>query len=189
MPKSINTPSKNAQINAQAPFKAGDAVLCPTLGNDSYQLFIDDKNGLLSFIAGVNKYHVQADGKQSPNDKSPLIFHNTPANRQAVNTLFGTDIAAPLVIDTTASDDQEIIMLSAFRMTNLADDIKQAADTLDDIGKVLGLIHYETVEGFTARSLARLAHESADTWSELLYCSLDKINNTLAKTSYGKVGE
>jgi len=199
MPKSINTPSntQNAATNAPTPFKAGISVLAPSLSPKPFML-LNDPHGLRDLLAisfegsyfyyDKNGYLVRSDSTET-DDFQPSLFHNTPANRQAIATLLGAGKPAPLVIDTTDDNDQEIIMLSAFNMKSFACDIKHAADTLDDIAQVLGLIHYEKVESFTAKSLARLAHESANTWSELFYLSLDNINETLAKTSYGKAGE
>lgn len=191
MPNSIRTTSNTqTPTNNSTPaiFKAGDAVLCPSVGTDSYQLFNDDEHGLLSFIAGVNKYHTLSDGKQHPNDKSPSIFHDTEANRQAIATLYsGTQTSQRTVIDTTTADDKKVIVLSTARLSNMAFDIEHAAATLDDIGQTLALIHYDKVPKFTAASLARLAHSSADTWADILQNVLDQINTALETTGNSEV--
>lgn len=191
MPKSIRTTSNTQTTTNSTPatFKAGDAILCPFVGNGSYQLFIDDEHGLLSFIAGVNKYHTRADGKQHPNDKSPSIFHDTPANRQIITALCDQVEPTPSqrkVIDTTNPDDDEVVILSTAQLSSIAFDIEHAAETLDDIGQTLALIHHGKVERFTAASLARLAHSSVSTWTEILDERLEYINKALAMTTYAK---
>lgn len=193
---SINTSSSSSAQDptnsTPAIFKAGDAVLCPSVGADSYQLFIDDEHSLLSFIAGVNKYHTLSDGKQHPNDKSPSIFHDTPANRQIITALYHnpsiTQSSQRKVIDTTTADDKEVVILSASNLSNLAFDLEHAAETLDDIGTTLALIYYENVSTTVGQSLARLAHSSAGTWTEILDERLSLINETLATTRYSKGG-
>ena len=193
-----NTPANQQAINTLygnafgtlATFKAGDAVLCPFVGSDSYQLFIDDEHGLLSFIAGVNKYHTRADGKQCPNDKSPSIFHDTPTNRQIITALYsGSQSSQRKVIDTTALDDDEVIVISSHDLSHIACDISGAITVLNDIGQLLALIHYGKIEPHTAISMARLSHDAADTWATLLNDQLEAINDTLAMTRYGKEGK
>ena len=191
MGNSIHTTSNTQTPTSSTPaiFKAGDAVLCRSVGTDSYQLFNDDENGYLSFIAGVNKCHMFSNGKQHPNDKSPSIFHDTPANRQIITALYGQIGLTPSqrkVIDTTSPDDDEVVILSTAQLSSIAFDIEHAAETLDDIGQTLALIHYEKVEKFTCKSLARLAHSSASTWTEILDEILEYINKALAMTAYAK---
>ena len=173
-------------------FKAGDTVLCPFIGSGSYKLFIDDEHGLLSFIAGVDKYHTRADGKQSPNDKSPSIFHDTEANRQIIAALDVQSTLTPsqrAVIDTTNVDDDEVVLMASHNLSNIANDIYGAANVLHDVGQLLWLIHYGKIEGEIIKSMARLAHDSADTWEEILHCQIDKLNKPLALMGYGKFRE
>lgn len=92
------------------------------------------------------------------------------------------------VIDLTTADDDEVILLPSLMLSNLACDINGAATALHDIGQLLALIHYGKVEQHKAASLARLAHDAADTWSNLLYEKLESINKPLAMTAYGKEG-
>ena len=190
MGKSIRTTSntQTATNSTIATFKADDAVLCPFLGTNSYQLFNDDENGYLSFIVGVNKYHTLSNGKQHPKDKSPSIFHDTPANRQIITALYdqvGPTPSQRKVIDATSPDD-EVAMLSTAQLSSIAFDIEHATETIDDIGQTLALIHYDKVPKFTAASLARLAHSSANTWAEILDERLEYINKALAMTAYAK---
>lgn len=173
-----------------ATFKAGDTVLCPFVGSGSYKLFIDDEHGLLSFVAGVDKYHTRADGKQSSDDKSPSIFHDTEANRQIVTALSDQAALTPslrTVIDTTSSDDKEVILMPSCDLSHIANDLYGVANVLHDLSQLLGLIHYGKIEGETVKSMARLAHDSADTWEEIVHCQIDKLNKPLAMTGYGKV--
>jgi hypothetical protein len=194
MPNPIRTSSKTkaADNSTPAPFKAGDAVLCPFVGNDSYQLFVDDEHGILSFIAGVNKYHTRADGKQSPNDKSPSIFHDTSSNRQIIDALYSQNTPKPsqrTVIDTTSADDKEAVLINSFVVSNNACEAYGAAETMDDISSLLGLIYTGKVCEEDAKSLARLTQTTVDTWAEILHSQVERVNEILALTKFSKVGE
>mgnify|MGYP006875175482 CR=1 FL=1 len=202
MPNSIRTTSNNQTTanSTQAIFKAGDAVLCPSLSSNPF-LLTNDPYGKRSdltleydgsyFYYDKNGYFVRANQDET-DDFQPSLFADTPANRQAVATLFSgsliTSTSQRKTIDTTTADNQEVILVSSSNFVNIATDIHGAANTLHDIGQLLGLIHYGKIEGETIKSMARLAHDSAETWSELLHCQLDKLNNPLALTRYGKVG-
>ena len=92
MPKSIRTTS-NTQITTNstlATFKASDSVLCPSVGNGTYKLFNDKEYDCLGFTLNGKTYHYRNDGKVSRDDKAPSLFYDTPANRQAINTLYGS---------------------------------------------------------------------------------------------------
>lgn len=72
-------------------FKAGDAVLCPSIGNDIYTLeqIAGDATNRLA-IRVPNGLHVfNCNGRNKPSDPLPLLFHDTPVNRQAVFALYG----------------------------------------------------------------------------------------------------
>ena len=190
MGKSIRTTSNTqTPINSTpATFKAGDSVLCPFFGNGSYPLFIDDEHGLLSFIAGVNKYHTQADGKLSLNDKSPSIFHDTPANRQAISTLYDQAALTPSqrqAIDATEVEDEEVILISAFDLSDIACDINGAITVLSDIGHLLRLIYQKQITHSQSPSMARLANDAVNTWINLLTSRLESIKEPLAKSAFG----
>lgn len=193
-----NTPANQQAINTLygntsstlAAFKAGDAVLCPRFGSDSYQLFIDDEDGFLSFIVGVNKFHTRADGKLSPNDKSPSIFHDNPTNRQIIAALY--DQAAPSqrkLIDTTSADDDEVIVLPTDMLSDIACDISGAINVLKDIGNILYLIQQDEVSSRQTSSMARLTNDATDRWTAILGGQLDVINEAMTQSKFEKVGE
>ena len=192
MPKSINTTANTQTMTNRAPatFKAGDSVLCPSVGSRAYTLFHDKNHDCLGFTANGKTYHYRTDGKVSRDDCQPSLFHDTPANRQAVATLFNmAGTPSRKVIDTSADDDKEVIVVSAFGFSHIADDIYGAINVINDIGHLLGLIHYKKIDGEAAKSMARLAHDATCTWSNILTDQLESINKTLAKTRFGKVGD
>ena len=117
----------------------------------------------------------------------PSLFHDTPANRQAIATLYSGNQRK--VIDTTGADDNEVILISSFDLVDIACDIQKASSVISDIGKLLGLIHYEKIDANTAISMARLTHDTTETWHNILQSRLDDINDTLAMTRYSKVGK
>ena len=183
-------------------FKAGDAVLCPSLGYGT-KLFILHKYEYHSELLCIHAHHssIAFDSKGyfitagdaqrgdiETNDYAPSLFIDTPENRQAINALYGSKHQIK-IIDCTAADDDEVVILPAQKLANMAFDIEHAAETLSDIGTTLALIHCEKVDKFTAQPLARLAHSSADTWEEILHSLLDSINDTIATTRYGKEGK
>lgn len=192
MPNSISTTSKtNTTTNhTPAPFKAGDAVLCPSIGDGTYQLVNKSKDCLTINIGNVECLY-RADGRAYHDDSYalPQLFHDTPANRQAIATLYsGSQSSQRKTIDTTTADDDEVILLSSHDLSHIACDIQGAINVLDDIGQLLALIHYEKIDSHTAIALARLTHDAADTWSNLLSDQLESINKPLAMTGYGKEG-
>lgn len=193
-----NTPANQQAINTLygnisstlATFKAGDAVLCPRFGSASHQLFIDDEDGFLSFIVGVNKFHTRADGKLSPNDKSPSIFHDTPSNRQIIAALY--DQAAPSqrkLIDTTSADDDEVVLFSSSKVLNNAGELSGAIDVLDDMSSLLGLIYNSKLDQSDTKSLARLTQTTVDTWAEILNSQLERLNEVLTLTKFIRAGK
>lgn len=192
MGKSISTTS-NTQTTTNstlATFKAGDSVLCPSVGNAAYKLFNDKEYGCLGFTANGKTYHYRNDGKVSRDDATPSLFHDTKDNRQAIATLYsGSQSSQRTVIDTTEADDNECILLSSHDLSHIACDIQGAATVLCDIGKLLALIHYEKIDGYAALSMARLTHDATSTWTELLLDQLESINKPLAMTRYGKEGK
>ena len=92
------------------------------------------------------------------------------------------------VIDSTSPNDTDVIIISSHDLSNLACDINGAATALYDVGQLLALIHYDKIETHTVPAMARLAHDATDTWASLLYEKLERINDTLALTGYGKEG-
>jgi hypothetical protein len=157
------------------------------VGNGTYQLFNDKEYGCLGFTTNGKTYHYRNDGKVSRDDAAPSLFHDTKANRQAIATLYsGNQSSQRKIIDTTEADDDEVILISAFDLRDIACDIDSAATVISDIGKLLGLIHYEKIDTHTAISMARLTHDTTETWVNLLQAQLDSINDTLAMTAYAK---
>jgi hypothetical protein len=141
------------------------------------------------FYYDAQGYFVPASDKET-GDYQPSLFHDTEANRQAIATLYsGSQTNQRKVIDTTEADDKEAVLLSAFDLRDIACDINGAATALYDVGQLLALIHYEKIDVHTVPAMARLAHDATDTWASLLYEKLERINNTLAMTSYGKEGK
>ena len=191
MPKSIRTTSNTQTTTNSTPatFKAGDSVLCPSVGNGTYQLFNDKEYGCLGFTTNGKTYHYRNDGKVSRDDAAPSLFHDTKANRQAIATLYsGSQSSQRKVIDTTEADDKEVILISSHDLSHIACDIQGAINVIDDTGYLLGLIHYRKIEGEAVPALARLAHDATCTWSNLLHDQLEAINKPLAMTRYGKEG-
>ena len=171
-----------------ATFKAGDSVLCPSVSNAAYKLFNDKEYGCLGFTLNGNTYHYRDDGKVSRDDALPSLFHDTQASRQAINTLYGNQTSQRTVIDITEPNDNEVIVMSSFELSDIACDLESAAVVISDIGKLLALIHYEKIEPHVAISMARLTHDAAETWHGLLQSQLGSIKETLAMTHYGKEG-
>lgn len=200
MGKSIRTTSNTQTITNSTPatFKDGDSVLCPSLSSSPFVLHSDPygKRNLLTLTYDGSYFYYNEQGYYlSGNDKvtgdyQPSLFHDTPANRQAIATLYsGNQSSQRTVIDTTAPDDDEVILMSSHDLSDIACDINGAATALYDVGQLLALIHYDKIEAHTAPALARLAHDATDTWASLLYEKLERINDTLVMTGYSKVGK
>ena len=122
----------------------------------------------------------------------------TPTNSTPVHQVFNgshddglsiVQTSQRKVIDTTTANDDEVILISSHDLSNIASDIQGAINVINDIGCLLGLIHYEKIEPHAATSMARLANDVTCTWSNLLHDQLDSINETLAMTTYGKEGK
>ena len=193
MGKSIRTTSNTQTTTNSTPatFNAGDAVLCSSVGNGTYKLFNKSKDCLTINIGNVECLY-RADGRAYHDDcyVLPSLFHDTPANRQAIATLYsGSQTSQRTIIDTTEADDKQVVLISAFDLSDIACDIDGAATALYDVGQLLALMHYNKIEAHTVPALARLAHDATDTWANLLYEKLEDINDTLAMTGYSKVGK
>ncbi len=192
MGKSISTTSNTQTTTNHAPatFKAGNSVLCPSVGNGTYTLVQKSKDCLTINIGNVECLY-RADGR-AYHDNSyalPQLFHNTEANRKAIATLYsGSQTSQRTVIDTTEADDKEAVLISAFDLSDIVCDIESAATVISDIGKLLALIHYKKIDTHTAISMARLTHDATVTWDDLLQRRVNSIKETLAMTGYGKEG-
>ena len=200
MPKSIHTNSNTQNTPTLATFKAGDSVLCPSLSFTSFVLTADPygKRDLLALTHdGSNIYYddkgyfVPAHDSET-GDYQPSLFQDTPANRQAIATLyngrFTTQADQRKVIDTTEADDKEVIVISSHDLSDITCDMQGAATVLDDIGQLLWLIYSGKIEASTATSMARITHDSTNAWAELLLSKIAEINKSLAMTNYGKSG-
>lgn len=193
MPNSIRTTSNTQTTTNRTPatFKAGDSVLWAAVSNQSYKLQSSkDKHSKRLVIRHANiEYTFDTDGRSSPEDALPSLFHDTPANRQAIATLYsGNQTNQRTVIDITEANDNEVIVMSSFELSDIACDLESAAVVISDIGKLLALIHYEKIKPDVAISMARLTHDTTETWHELLQSQLGSIKETLAMTRYGKEG-
>jgi hypothetical protein len=160
------------------------------VGNGTYKLVQKSKDCLTINIGNVECLY-RADGRAYHDDSYvlPSLFHDTPANRQAIATLYSVNQTSQrTVIDITEADDDEVILMSAFDLSDIVCDIESAATVISDIGKLLALIHYEKIDTSTAISMARLTHDTTVTWDDLLQRQVSSIKETLAMTRYGKEG-
>ncbi|WP_333613676.1 hypothetical protein [Psychrobacter sp.] len=191
MPKSIRTIS-NTQTTTNnstlATFKAGDSVLWAAVSNDTYKLqSSSDKRSNRLFIRHANiEYSFDTDGRSSPDDALPSLFHNTPANRQAINALYGSQHSIK-TIDCTDADDDEVILMSSCMLSDTACDVSGAAEVMYDIGQLLYLIYSEDISSNQVKSMARLVHDTTDRWQSILNYRLDTLNKPLEQTGFGKV--
>ncbi len=200
MGKSIRTTSNTQTTTNSTPatFKAGDAVLCPSLSLSPFVLSNDprSKRDLLALTHDGSYFYYDAKGYFVPScdketgDYQPSLFHDTEVNRQAIEALYsGRPTSQRTVIEMREADDKEVIVISSHELSNILCDISGAADALKDVGQLLALIHYGKIEERTAVSMARLAHDATSTWAEILYKQLDDLNEPLTMTGYSKVGE
>ena len=197
MGNSIRTTSNTQNTPTLATFKAGDSVLCPSLSFTSFVLTPDPygKRDLLALTHDDSHFYYDDKGYFVPSrdtetgDYQPSLFHDTPANRQAIAMLYsGNQTNHRTVIDTTEADDKIVITMSSHGLSHIASDIHGATNALHDVGYLLGLIYYGKIEGEAVKSMARLAHDATNTWEDILRTQLDIINEPLAMTGYSKVG-
>ncbi|WP_372886098.1 hypothetical protein [Psychrobacter sp.] len=204
MGNSIRTTSKTTTptlATNQATFAIGDVVLCPSLSNQPFELTADPygKRDELALAYDGSYLYYDAQGffikvsDDETGDRQPSLFHNTSANQQAINTLYGntsiTQSSQRTVIDTTDISDDEVVLLQSFKLSNNTSEVHGAAEVLDDISSLLRLIYKGEIRQEEAKSLARLTQTAADTWSEILYTQVEKMNEILALTNFNKVGE
>ncbi len=203
MGKSISTTSNTQTATNSTPatnqmnFDIGNSVLCPSLSSSPFVLSNDprSKRDLLALTHDGSYFYYDKQGYFVPScdketgDYQPSLFHDTPANRQAIATLYsGNQTSQRTVIDTTEADDDEVILMSAFELSDIVCDLESAAIVISDIGKLLALIHYKKIEPDVAISMARLTHDATVTWDDLLQRQVRSIKETLAMTRYGKEG-
>lgn len=131
MPNSIRTISNTQATTNTRPalFKAGDSVLCPSVGDGTYKLVNKSKDCLTINIGNVECLY-RADGRAYHDDcyTLPSLFHDTKDNRQAIATLYSgiptSRSSQRTVIDTTEANDKEVILISAFDLRDIACDIE-----------------------------------------------------------------
>ena len=190
MPNSIRTTSNTQTTTNSTPaaFKAGDSVLWAAVSNDTYKLqSSSDKRGNRLVIRHANiEYSFDTDGRSSPDDALPSLFHDTPANRQAINALYGSQHSIK-TIDCTDADDDEVILMSSCMLSDTACDVSGAAEVMHDIGQLLYLIYNENISSNQVKSMARLVHDTTDRWYSILNYRLDTLNKPLEQTGFGKV--
>ena len=91
------------------------------------------------------------------------------------------------VIDVTAQADDEVVILSSMMLSDISCDLSGAITVLNDIGALLNLIYAGNITTYQAASMARLSHDAADTWADLLCRQMNDINESLAFTKFGEV--
>ena len=184
----------------QAKFAIGDVVLCPSLSMVPFTLEADPqgKRDDLTITYDGSYHYYDARGffirsnDTETNRYQTSLFHDTPANRQAVSTLYGnaypTQKNTLKTIDMTTKDEDEAVLMSSMVLSDTACDIEGAAGIFEDLGYLLSMIYRGKIDNSTAMALARLAHDSTCTWAELLYSRLEIINEPLEQSKFGKVG-
>ena len=177
--KSTTNP-KIAPAANQITFDIGDIVLCPSVGNELYRLLDDEETGCLCFIVNDKTYHYRSDGRVSRDDSTPSLFHNTSANRQAIATLYH---GVPLPKKPTND-----ITMPVETLKSIASEMDGASQALHDVGLLLHMIYQEKINIRQTVALARLSHDSTNTWSELLYETLESVNQTISSAYPSKAG-
>lgn len=199
MGNSIRTTSNTQTTTNHVPatFKAGDAVLCPSLSNSPFMLTADPygKRKLLALTHDGSYFYYDDKGcfvkvtDTETGDYQPSLFHDTEANRQAIATLYSNtstiQSSQRKVIDITEADDNEVILISSMELSDIACDIDGAITVLDDIGSLLCMIYRENVAPKQAASMSRLSHDATERWAELLNSRLNTINKSLTQTTFG----
>ena len=186
------TTQNNALAAKQTTFAIGDVVLCPSLSMAPFTLEADPYGKrdelTITYDGSYHYYNAQGYFVSSKDTETGAhqtsLFHDTPANRQAVATLYGNAIPAPSrhrkTIDITGPDDDEVVLMSSFDLGDFASDMQGAAGLISDIGKLLALIQHEQINASTTISMARITHDATDRWESILRKSVKNINATLA---------
>ncbi len=104
-----------------------------------------------------------------------------------LNSMRNTQTSQRKVIDTTSQDDDEVILMPSIMLSDIACDITGAITVLNDVGTLLSLIYKQGITPSQAASMARLTHDAADTWANLLCSSLNTLNEPLAQSLFGEV--
>ena len=187
MGNSIRTTSNTqTPINSTpATFNAGDAVLCPSLNSSPFTLIDDPYGNKMLAINHNGSYHyydqqgyfVRASDTET-DDCQPSLFYDTPANRQAIATLYSGN-----------PNSTDNIVMPAVTLASIASEIDGAGQALHDVSILLHMIYQEKITPLQAIAMTRLSHDATNTWAELLYSSLEAVNQTLSSTRIGKAGK
>lgn len=180
MGNSISTTSNTQTNTTPATFKAGDSVLCPNLGSDSHTLHANgnDKDSTRLVIRiGGDSHGFYRDGRISPNDATPSIFHDTEANRQAIAILYSGH-----------RNSTDNIVMPAATLASIASEIDCAGQALHDVSILLHMIYKEKITPQQVIAMTRLSHDATNAWAEILCSSLESINQTLSSTRFGQGG-
>ncbi|WP_296240572.1 MULTISPECIES: hypothetical protein [unclassified Psychrobacter] len=189
MGNSIRTTLNTQNTPTPATFKAGDPVLCPSIGNSSYTLYSNGshKDGTRLIIRINDDSHsFYRDGRISPNYTLPSLFHDTETNRQAIALLYsGKSTSQSKVINATADDDDEVVLISAMTLSDTACDLNAAAKIFLDIAQLLHLIQSIKVGTEQAKALTRITCDTTDRWADMLNSQVVVLNEPLSRTKFG----
>ena len=208
-----NLSNLNAQSNTtnnttdECPlFKAGDAVLCPSLGNTVFTLQSNNDDGRSVIIRiGKSAYRFFNDGRKFPENLLPDLFHDTPENRQYIAGLYGAGMVpaiihygtlinegtktagmVPAIIHKTKTN--EVITLPAITVSDIACNVWGASQALNDLTMLLALISKGDLKTSQVTALARMSQDTSNSWCEVLRGLLDTLNEPLACSAFGTVG-
>jgi len=188
MGNSIRTILNTQNSPTPATFKAGDAVLCPSISNSRYTLYSNGSHKESTrLIIRINDdiHGFYRDERISPNDTLPSLFHDTETNRQAIALLYsGKSTSQSKVINATADDD-EVVLISAMTLSDTACDLNAAAKIFLDIAQLLHLIQSIKLDTEQAKALTRIACDTTDRWADMLNSQVVVLNEPLSRTKFG----
>ena len=190
MGNSIRTTSKTTTPAAKKiTFAIGDVMLCPLLGDQPFVLEADpygksDKltityDGSYSYYDTKEFFIKESDDEAI--DYQPSLFQNT-----LYSNAYTTQSSQHKIISITELDEKEAVLISSMKLSNIACDINGAVIIFEDSRYLLSIIYQEKVTSSTAQFLARLAHDSSTTWSELLFAQLDALKKPLSQSNFDK---
>ncbi|WP_201554476.1 hypothetical protein [Psychrobacter sp. 72-O-c] len=131
------------------------------------------------------------DNSISTSQKNNRSTLNTATNRAldgvSDNGLSIAQTSKRKVIDLTIPHDDEVILMPSMMLSDIACGIDGVNRHLDSVGHLLYLIYQRQITEPQAIAMASLAHDSVNTWSNLLYNQLEAIKEPLAQSAFGKV--